>query len=45
MFYLDFTDKGKRKGKWIYIAYSLSRRSGTDHTVLCAVTPIPAFTS
>jgi len=38
----------KGKGKCIYIALIFvvhSRRSGIDHTVLPAITPMPAFTS
>ena len=38
----------KSKDKCIYIALIFvvhSRRSGMDHTVLPAITPIPAFTS
>jgi len=41
-------DKGKGKGKGIYIALIYvvhARRSGTDHTVLPAITPKPPFTS
>jgi len=41
--------KGKGKGKCIYIARfcstSHSRRSGMDHTVLPAITPMPALVS
>jgi len=45
--------KGKGKGKCIYMALnwrifystSHSRRSGIDHTMLPAFTPMPAFTS
>ena len=40
--------KGKSKGKSIYIAIIFvvhARRSGMDHTVLPATTPMPAFTS
>jgi len=38
----------KGKGKCIYVALISvvhARRSGTDHTVLPAITPMPAFTS
>jgi len=38
----------KGKGKCIYIALIFvvhSRHSGMDHTILPAITPIPAFTS
>jgi len=37
----------KVKVKWIYIASVVKplRRSGTDHTMLPAITPMPAFTS
>jgi len=37
-----------KKGKCIYIALIFvvnARRSGMDHTVLPAITPVPAFTS
>jgi len=42
--------KREGKGKCIYIAHfmystSLSWRSGMDHTVLPAITPMPAFNS
>jgi len=40
--------KGNGKGKCIYIALIFvlhARRSGMDHTVLPAITPMPAFTS
>jgi len=41
--------KEKGKGKCIYIALIFfvvrAKRSGMDHTVLPAITPMPAFTS
>ena len=41
-------ERKKGKGKCIYIALIFVvhlRRSGMDHTVLPAITPMPAFTS
>jgi len=40
--------RNKRKGKCIHIELIFvvhARRSGTDHTVLPAITSMPAFTS
>jgi len=42
------TVKGKKVKAFIqrlYCSTSHSRRSGVDHTVLPAITPMPAFTS
>jgi len=45
---VDDSSLEKEKGKCIYIAVIFvvhARHSGVDHTVLAAITPMPAVTS